>query len=62
MLRHCSGGAINVRLWGCAFSLRHSPFSSLVSRQKMSFAMWHLLLHRTGVKLVSIVEIDAKKT
>ena len=28
----------------------------------MSFAMWHLLLHRTGVKLVSIVEIDAKKT
>ena len=25
------------------------------SRQKMSFAMWHLLLHRTGVKFSTIV-------
>ena len=32
------------------------------SHQKMSFAMWHLLLHRTGVRLASVVEIDARKT
>ncbi len=27
-------------------------------RQKMSFAMWHLLLHRVGVTLATIADID----
>ena len=41
---------------------KYTAADDAASRQKMSFAMWHLLLHRTGVKLVSVVEIDAKKT
>ena len=41
---------------------KYTAADDAASRQKMSFSMWHLLLHRTGVKLVSVVEIDAKKT
>ena len=27
------------------------------SRQKMSFAMWHLLLYRTGVQMATVVDL-----
>ena len=34
---------------------KYTSSDDAASRQKMSFAMWHLLLHRTGVKFSTIV-------
>lgn len=34
---------------------KYTASDDAASRQKMSFAMWHLLLHRAGVKFSTIV-------
>ena len=37
---------------------KYTAADDAVSRQKMSFAMWHLLLHRAGVRFVSIIDTN----
>jgi hypothetical protein len=39
---------------------KYTAADDAASWQKMSFSMWHLLLHRTGVKLATIEEIRPK--
>lgn len=36
---------------------KYTSADGAASRQKMSFSMWHMLLHRTGVKLLPVSEI-----
>lgn len=39
---------------------KYTASDDAASRQKMSYAMWHLLLHRTGVKVATVTEIRPK--